>query len=494
MFVLRTREFQAKCKVLSLKVIHHPNDTINFPRLVDAIKEANAKHGVRLFNMSLVFDFPKNYNSTFSDFAYELDKLSYELDILIFISVGNFDSVSLTELLTTDHHIDHSYPDFFYKLDSTSPVHRCANTNICAPSESLNNIAIGALAGNLKEEDESDLTPVNIYPAFYTRKFHFDYEQLINNSKFQKNQKNKHLNKPDLVFDGGDLFNKEAGIEVLKMEGEFYEKNAGTSLAAPLIASLAAEIENEYPGLRVQTIKALLVNSASYPKPENLPEFEKRKTLLKKLVGFGKPQKEHLFFSDKNSITMIVEDKIGINEILNIPLFLPSYLKDSGNKLIFSISLSYSFMPDKGNHLNYLPLHISFSLVKNLPIHDLAIKFKKDTAIKNNITWSEDHFGIEKLLLSNTQKMEYRLQPNDLQSLNGEVAIAVRCICKEDIDENLRAFYKENKHPFSMVIRVTEEIKNQTDNSLYDEILDLNNLTAISDLTSEGDLLLDAEG
>src|SRR5699024_9219759 len=109
------------------------------------------------------------------------------------------------------------------------------NTNIVVPSESLNNVSVGALAGNIEEGENSDVTPLNIYPAYYTRKFHYDYKQQVNGGEFKKNQKNKHLNKPDLVFDGGDYFNDDSGIEVLAREGEYYKRTAGTSLATPLI-------------------------------------------------------------------------------------------------------------------------------------------------------------------------------------------------------------------------------------------------------------------
>jgi hypothetical protein len=160
--------YKAKCKVLPIKALHRDNDGIDFPRLIEAIKQARREKGVRLFNMSLVF-YPKKYNETFSDFAYELDKLAYELDILIFISVGNFDSIALRDLLTVDKHEDHEYPNFFYKLDGTSEIHSCETTNISIPSDSLNNVSVGALAGNLEGDDNSDITPAPIYPEVSPR-------------------------------------------------------------------------------------------------------------------------------------------------------------------------------------------------------------------------------------------------------------------------------------------------------------------------------------
>jgi len=485
--------YVAKCKVLPIKVLHNNTGGINFPLLLQAVRRANKDNGVRIFNMSLVFH-PKKYNEAFSDFAYELDSLSHELGILIFISVGNFDAVSLQELLTIDYHIDHEYPEFFYNLNSSSSVHNCENTNISTPSESINNLSIGSIAGNIEDNDNSDLTPLNIYPAYYTRKFHYDYNQKINKTDFKQNQKNKNFNKPDLVFDGGDLLNTDSGIEVLGSPADnFFKRTSGTSLSSPLIASIAAEIESQYPDLAVQSIKALLINSANYYKPTELTHFRDKGELLRKLIGFGIPDRTQTLLSDNKSITMVVEDQIKPLEIISIPIFLPEYLKTANNKLIFQISISYSMYPDKGNHLGYLPLHISFNLMKNLSINDIATKNASETVAKSGFSWSEDHFGKENIIFSNTQSKEYRLQPNDIIALNGQMAIAIRCLSKDNIDDNLKQYVENNQHDFSLVINIREEVNNITDNNLYSEIQAINNLTVISELESDADLDLDVE-
>lgn len=490
------QSYKAKCKVLPIKVLHHGRGGINFPLLIEAIREANREKGVRIFNMSLAFD-AKKYNESFSVYAYELDKLSHELDILIFISVGNFDSDSLKDLLTHDYHPDHEYPGFFYNLNSTSPVHKCENTNICNPSDSLNNISIGALAGNLEKGDNSDLSPANIYPAYYTRKFHIDYEQKINGYNFKRNQKNKHLNKPDLVFDGGDLDKQDAGIEVLSAPGatpnDYFKRTCGTSLSSPIIASIAAEILASYPGLSTQSIKALLINSSGYYEPEKLPAFKHDANLLRKLTGFGIPNKQSALSRDDNEITMIIEDAIKPLEIMTIPIFLPKYLKEAGNKLIFDISLAYSFTPDRGNHLGYVPIHMSFNLMKNLSITDIAKKKAEDTVAKRGFSWSEDHFGKENILFSNTQKKKYKLQPSDLKKLDGEVAVAIRCLIKDNIDESLKQHLENNANNFSIVISIHEEIKNDTGNVLYDEVAAINELSGIGEIQTDTDIDLDAE-
>jgi hypothetical protein len=476
-------KYDAKAEIFVIKVLQEDNDPIDIPRLINDIKYCRREHGIRIFNMSLVIPNAKKYNETYSQFAYELDKLSYEEDVLIFISVGNFNQVSLKALLEDEPHPDHDYPDFFYKINGTTDVHRCEDTNICVPSESLNNISVGALAGNIENIDKTDITPNEIYPAYYTRKFHYDYSQNLNSQPIK--QKNKHLNKPDFVFEGGDLFDIISGLEVLRppmsQTENFYGRSCGTSLATPLVTSYSCDILNEYPNLRTQTVKALLINSASYFNKSKLPHFRNEPdSLLKSLTGFGKPNKQGLISNEKNTITFIIEDSIKIGEIIKIPIELPKYLKDSGNKLQFDISLSYSFSPIKDNQLDYLPLHISFNLVQNTNIDDIAngvIKKGDDTkagtpiyGIKN-FPWSEDHFSIDNRQFSNSQFMQYRLQPYDYNLINDSLALSVRCLVKNAYIKQ----YERLNNPFSIVIKITEIISVDGDSNLYSEILKINN-------------------
>ncbi len=484
-------QYAAKAKILNIKALHFNADDLNIPQLIADVKDAKRRLGVRIFNMSLVIPNAKKYNSSYSHFAYELDKLAYEEDILMFLSVGNFDADSLNDLKNVYSHPDHEYPDFFYKLNSTSDSHVCEDTNICVPSESLNNISIGALAGNFELLDNSDITPVALYPAHYTRKFHFDYDREVNSTVIK--QRNSHLNKPDFVFEGGDLFLEQSGIQILRSpmadRDRYFGKTSGTSLSTPLLTSYACEILNKYPTIKSQTLKAILVNSASYFANDKLEHFKNYpEAILKSLVGFGKPERSKLLYTDKHSIGYIIENKIKVHEIIKIPIFLPEYLLVNGNKLQFDITLCYSFMPIKDNHLSYLPLHMAFNIVKNVDIKDVAKK-KQDYALKSNhFPWSEDHFGIDNRLFSNTQRKTFRLQPNDINVAGGSVALAIRCLAKHEFESSL----SKQEHSFSIVVRVTEIMKNENESglTLYSEMLKLNNFASLS---SQLSLNIDAD-
>ena len=296
-----------------------------------------------------------------------------------------------------------------------------------------------------------------------------------------------------MVFEGGDLHQHQSGIEVLADPGQFYTKTAGTSLSTPLITSMAVELMQAYPGLNMQSIKALLINSASYFKSKNIPQFTGKDPLLQKLIGFGKPNKDYALATDENSITMVLEKTIQNDQIIAVPLHLPDYLLTAGNKLIFNISLPFKFLPDRGNHLAYLPLHLGFNLVQDKPIVEIAQRNADHYKIKDSFSWSEDHYGLENALFSNVQKKEYRLQPADIQRLKGDLAIAVRCISKANIDPQLLEHYRNAEHPFSIVITITEEIRNETDHNLYNEMLAINELIVIPEVDVTGDADLEAQ-
>lgn len=486
-------KYQGKAFIVPIKVLTDSEGHFSHSELVNTIESAYKK-GVRLFNLS-VNHLPKRYNSAFSNYAYLLDLLSYRNDLLIFISCGNLDYDHVEELYNNAHN-SHTYPNYFYCLETDSPFHRCETTNICAPSESLNNITVGALAENYTQEYTSGITPAKEYPASYTRKFHYDYNQQINGTDFSRNQRNKNLIKPDMIFSGGDLLDENAGIEVFSITaGQFYTRNAGSSFSTPLVASLAAEILTAYPKLKTQTVKALLINSSDSACGNNPPAFTEN-GLLRKLIGNGTPDRETVLYSNENSITFVIEDSITVEEFKLIKVKLPDYLNPNKNpsnhKLNITATLCYKFPPVKGNHLSYCPLHISFGVFKP-DISDMAMKKTEEYKIKTAISWSEDFFGIENRLLSNVQKINYNLQPEDIGNVNNEICIAVRCTNKDEIDSNIADNLAKDSHEFSLALTFTELPHEKANtNRLYNELFAANTVEVIGIIEPEIDI--DLEG
>lgn len=139
-------------------------------------------------------------------------------------------------------------------------------------------------------------------------------------------EENKWPIKPELVLEGGNLAIDNSGfatecddLSILSttyqpdVQGYFYPFNM-TSAATAQLARMAGAIRAEYPNYWEETIRALLVHSASWPPPlkkqfiskENKSEY---KNLLK-ICGYGVPSLNRALYSARNSLTLIAQSEL----------------------------------------------------------------------------------------------------------------------------------------------------------------------------------------
>ncbi|MBO9674185.1 MAG: S8 family serine peptidase [Sphingobacteriaceae bacterium] len=393
------------CRIVSYRIFEREEGHIDFIDFERVIRECYAK-GVRLFNLSSNISF-KPYNSDYSFFSYLLDKLSYELDILFFISAGNLNADDLENIYQTMatgvYHSALEYPKHFFYPDADCMEHSCDGTNLKIPAESLNNLTIGAIADNLEEGTQTDMTLDKYLPAYYTSKYHVSPFHKVNGTRLKSKHINYKLFKPDITYPGGDYGQPSSGIQLTGsgVGNDHFRQECGTSFAAPFAANLAAKIFRLYPNLSTQSVKALIINSA---KPltdsrflaEHLEEMKEkfsqeefgkgytelnkseklkvnkwfhREDIFDRLVGHGKPDTSIALSSGKKSITIIVEDQIRTDTHKAIPIHLPAYLRHaikSKTTTIVSMSatLCFKFQPNFKDQTGYNPLHISFNFLK----------------------------------------------------------------------------------------------------------------------------------
>lgn len=212
-FFSAQQELVTDTQIYSIKILEDFEGYIDVIEVVNAIRYVHHTRGVRLFNLSVCCR-SKLYNEPPSLFAYLLDKLTYEEDILIFIAAGNMIYDDIVALADDPHHL-HQYPRHFYNPDLSSDLHSCEVTNISTPAESMNHITVGALAENYRPDSQTHLSLDPNLPAYYSRKNHYDFKQEINGSILSNNHSNKNLFKPDIVMPGGDLLRDDAGMQVL---------------------------------------------------------------------------------------------------------------------------------------------------------------------------------------------------------------------------------------------------------------------------------------
>lgn len=188
------------------------------------------------------------------------------------------------------------------------------------PAQSWNALTVGAysavddmagapepFAGYVPIAPRGDLSPVSRTSVVFDRK--------------------KWPFKPDVVADGGNVAASADGTSVdtpenlallttrLQRPGEgFFTTTRDTSAATAQVAALAADIQAAYPGLRPETIRALVVHSAEWtPAMRAHAERAGNKTELASLLrryGMGVPDRTRALRSAADALTLIAEARI----------------------------------------------------------------------------------------------------------------------------------------------------------------------------------------
>lgn len=484
---------QADAWLISLKIYEDNTTRSSDKAILELITQVNSEKGVRIFVLTVTEMVSKKKNESFSAFSFALDKLAHEKDILIFISSGN---IGIDYFFDNANNPIHTYPlDFHHD-----------HTNIKSPAESMNNMSVGACAGNFETGINSGIAIDKDFPSIYSSKFHYDFE----GSGLSNKQSNKHLKKPDVIYYGGDLdaalATSDPGIKSFSARnGIFYDRNPGTSYSSPLVANIAACILNQYPTLRTQSVKALIINSSKHPKLGNAFDGLNEKALTN-LIGHGIPDYEECIKSNDNSVTVILEDEILPDRIKSFEIKIPEYLLEKENKqtvLDITATLCFSFEPVLNNQMTYCPIHIGFGIFKNLPLEEEGIiidengeekttmtgingNATEDISFKTTQTWSEDYY-FKRKLLSNTQKVEWIYNKTDISENSNVFKLAVNCK-----RHKLLSIVQQEKynivHKFSIVLNFKERpLKKQFAGNLYSELEAINDFNLITDLEAEGE-------
>ncbi|MQL52293.1 S8 family serine peptidase [Desulfofundulus thermobenzoicus] len=131
--------------------------------------------------------------------------------------------------------------------------------------------------------------------------------------------------KPEIVMEGGNLahdgqgfYDESDDLSLLSTYRDpatryFYGFNM-TSASTAQAAWLAAQIQNEYPDIWPETVRALIVHSAEWTealKARFLPDQSKTSwARLLRICGYGVPSLERALYSASNSLTLIAQEEI----------------------------------------------------------------------------------------------------------------------------------------------------------------------------------------
>jgi len=478
-------DLNADARLLSIKIIDDGAALLSQHRVLATLREAKERYPeIKIFVLTTCLEQPKRDNQNYSLYATSIDKFLFEKDCLLFISTGNNQKGGVE--------------NFDYDMNYFNSEH----TNLCPPADSMNAMVVGAAADNCNSDPFVGASNGKEFPTLYSRTGHIDLKvYAVPGKRFTKN--NKNLFRPDVIESGGDYENRDnfigtrndALLEVLSANSAFgFIKNVGTSYATPLVANIAAQIQQEYPNLMAQTIKALIINGASL---SLIRVDEQHKDILRRTAGHGLVDVEKSVSSSENRITFIIEETIVPGTMKVIPVKFPEfYSKDDMGKvrglLKVTATLCFFFNPVPNNQLAYCPIHMAFSFFRNHKGTDILLKEnEKEGGIRSRLKtpWSQNNrYKASPIPASNTQKISFLIDKKNLIEENSTLKLAIHSVINAQVIDP-SPYQKEQK--FSMAITVEENLQNTT-GKLYDEMMAINELEAIATADLETELDLEA--
>lgn len=263
-----------------------------FDEMETAISDARARHGVRVFNMSLNILQPAAPDR-YSPHAARLDQIAESNNAIVFISAGNIQPQDLR-------------PE--WPADATAALGNLAtsrNDGLLTPAESARNVAVGAL--NPPGHDGC----LPFAPTRYSR----------------RGPGLRAGVKPDLAHIGGAGSQHPKlghGLFSILPDGTIVD-GCGTSYAAPLAAKTAAVLDHAIEGeVSRETLIGLLVHHAEMP---TLLQDKTLAPIAKHMVGFGMPPSaDRILETGDHTITLVFASRIQRDQQINFRFQWPASL------------------------------------------------------------------------------------------------------------------------------------------------------------------------
>lgn len=269
-----------------------------FDEMDAAVADARARHGVRVFNMSLNILQPAAPDR-YSPHAVRLDRIAEENNAVIFVSAGNIQPQDMRPEWPAD------------TATALSNLAIARNDGLLTPAESARNVAVAAL----NPPDHSGCLP--FAPARFSR----------------RGPGLRSGVKPDLAHVGGSGTQHRTlghGLFSILPDGTVTD-GCGTSYASPLVAKTAAVLDHAIEGeISRETLIGLLVHHAEVPEPLRPKALG---PVARHLVGFGMPlSTERILETGDHSITLVFASRIQHGQQINFRFSWPPSLVGPGGK------------------------------------------------------------------------------------------------------------------------------------------------------------------
>jgi hypothetical protein len=187
--------------------------------------------------------------------------------------------------------------------------------------------------------------------------------------------------KPELLVEAGnacpDGTFANSGMEELSILttssrhalGRILESDCGTSIATASLAGLAADVIAANPSRRPETIRALLVNSARWPRAI-YSQFPQRTERIR-CAGYGVPQRHEARFSARSRATLIHEGRMApystsgrldALHLFRLPLPSDELLALGHSPVTLAITLSFFVEPHETRAVRYAGASLRWDL------------------------------------------------------------------------------------------------------------------------------------
>jgi hypothetical protein len=156
---------------------------------------------------------------------------------------------------------------------------------------------------------------------------------------------------------------------------------AGTSFAAPVVASLAADLFDHYVGAPANLVKALLVHftTSAIAPSIGIPEAH--------LIGFGEPDVERAKWSRSAAVTYLHTGTLYTAQHVDVPFHVPSCFVDgTPHKMRIRVTVVIDPPVSVDNQLEYLQCRVSAAVLKPAQIGHTRAGANQDETVEEK--WS----------------------------------------------------------------------------------------------------------
>jgi len=330
--------YQLPCWIRNMRILDENNCMPNemYPPKTIAIAVHNYyvvnPNPTKIFNHSIGSRRPCEMKHMTS-WAAEIDNQSYDNDVLFIQAAGNIS----TDVISAYWRAGYPYPEY---LDREL----CRISN---PAQSLQAITVGSVSANEFETEDLIALGNNMEVSSFSRSGPGIWDVL----------------KPEVVEYGGThvyikdsnppqlITPPEVCPELIRKSPEgpaFARDDVGTSFSAPKVTYIASQIQKVLPESPALLYRALIAQSARWPK--NIREVSKEECVSTlRHIGFGIPDVERATHNNEYRITLVTPSLMEIGEdeahIFQVPI--PEELSIVGEDydILVEVTLSYAAKP-----------------------------------------------------------------------------------------------------------------------------------------------------